>query len=497
MLNFKSHIGIKWMLLCTLAITILSWCKFIVTGSIRVDQNPFPASLGYLVFVVFAGSLLVYGIQYWKLFNEEFGSSYDFKQLKKYAWLQLGIASLAMPLLSNDVFVYLAHGELSNRGFDVFSQQNVLPQSIWFNHLGNLWQDAPCVYGPINLLIAKLAAFMSFGNIWLALACYKLIHFLMGIGIIGLIFQMAKSPQDFILVAFTPAFWLHNISQVHNDLTGCLFFFTAVYFITHDKIYYSAILIALAVASKISYIIYVPFIGLYYLLFVRTRKIYKSVIYGLAAIVLFTGFLVGSYALFWKNSSTLTVPITYARDQAPSKTFSEVAGEILTVLMSNEGISSSINNQIENKNKVKENPKIYYWKITQKIFNYIGILLGIITTLIFAIKTKLKFTKKILVEYFIKMSMVFFLIYLHVFNAWYLVAFMPLLLLVGNLKRLKKYFIIISNFSGLHMIMLNIDRSSYLYYLLPVIVFLNIALFLWQFKKNFLTVESNLNSENK
>jgi len=478
-----------WMLLSTLAITLLSWCKFGVTGSIRVDHNPFPGVWGYLVFIVFGSSLLVFGIQYWRLYTGKYGTYYDFKQLQKFAWIQLIIASLAMPLLSNDVFVYLAHGELSNRGVDVFSQTNVLQQSIWFEFIGD-WKDAPCVYGPINLLIAKLAASMSFGNIWLALAAYKLIHIIMGMAIIGLIFQMARSPRDFILVAFTPAFWLHNISQVHNDLTGCFLFFTAIYFIKQDKIYYSAILIALAVAAKISYIIYVPFIGLYYILFVRTFKLYKSITYGIASIFLFAIFIIGSYSIFWKDFSTFSVPLSYASTQTPSKTFAEVTGEIVTVLMSDGGISSSINEQVATKTIEKDNPKVYYWKITQKIFNYLGIVLGIITTLVFVIKTRLKFTKKIFVEYFIKMSFVFFFIYLHVFNAWYLVAFMPLLIIAGDLERLKKYFIVISSYSGLHMIVLNIERPSILYMILPIIVLVNICLFLWQFKKNFLTVET-------
>ena len=62
---------------------------------------------------------------------------------KKEAYWIVILASCMLPFLSNDVFVYLGHGYLSNHGVDVFSHTNILKDSIWINYI-DAWPDGPC-----------------------------------------------------------------------------------------------------------------------------------------------------------------------------------------------------------------------------------------------------------------------------------------------------------------------------------------------------------------
>jgi hypothetical protein len=166
-----------------------------------------------------------------------------------------------------------------------------------------------------------------------------------------------------------------------------------------------------------------------------------------------------------------------------------VLGELLNIGFADIAPQDALTN-------VDDNPsKIWWWKQCRIVFNIIGIVLAIIVSIVFIAKTRFVFYKTVLAEYWIKISLVFFFFYSHIFNAWYLIALLPFLPLIGNNNRLKKYFIVVTVFSNLHMIMLNISRDSALYYLLPPIIFINISLFLWQFRKNFLTVETKLVKE--
>jgi hypothetical protein len=479
---------IKGLLICVLAMVLVSWSKYIFTGSIKVDQNPLAMAHGLLIVLLFSLALFTYGKIYLKLFKNAGLLTISHAQIKAWGYIHIILASLMLPLLSNDIFLYMAYGDLSNMGYDVFTRQDLMPQSKWAYLVGN-WKDSPYLYGPITLWISKLANWAGGGQVWGVLIVFKLIWAVIAIGFLEILSLTVKHLGDFILILFTPVFWLQNVGGIHFDLVAALFLLIAVYFITQQKIVFSLVAISLACMCKIVFVIFIPFILLHYFFINPNRITWKPVVYFMLGIFLSLGMVALSYLPFWKNWETIAVPFAYLNTQEPSKSFSEVLGEILSLLFNDVSPAQGIADTHDSL------AKIWWWKQCRLAFNFIGIGLGMVVSVIFMAKTRLVFYKTVLAEYWIKISLVFFFFYSHIFNAWYLIALLPFLPLIGNNSRLKRYFIIVSVFSNLHMIFLNIGRDSYVYYLLPPIVLVNICLFIWQFKKNFLTVEAHLSKE--
>lgn len=466
-----------------LALMLVSWSKFIFTGSLKVDDNPLPQPIGIVTFLVFTTALFLYGRVYYKLYVSANSLTVSHKQLKQLGYLLIIFSSLMLPILSNDIFLYIAYGEVSNRGVDVFSNQHVLRYSQWLPYIGD-WKSSPYLYGPTTLWISKLANWIGGNSIVMVLVVFKLIIAIISIGFIEIFSLTVKNNQDFLYVLMIPAFWLQNIAGIHYDLLAAFFLLISVYFIGHQKIVFALIAIALACSTKIVFIIFLPFIIIHYWGLNPERLNVKTTIYFLIGILGFIGMILLAYLPFWNGIETVKVPLSFLNHQEPSKSFSEVLGEILNVLFSKAAPISEI------ENTAFSTSKLWWWKQCRITFNFIGIGLAVILLGIFMVKTGLKFTRIQLAELWVKLTLIFFFFYSHIFNAWYLVALLPFIPLIGPLDRLKKYIIIVAVYSNLHMIMLNIHRESFIYYLLIPIIFINICLFLWQFRKNFLTIES-------
>jgi len=479
---------IKGLLVCVFTLVIVSWSKLLFTGNIKVDSNPLSTFHGILVIILFSVSLFTYGRVYSKFYKNAADLTISHRQLKIYGYIHIVLASLMLPILSNDIFLYLAYGDLSNMGHNVFTSQDVMMQSKWASYVGN-WKDSPYLYGPLTLWISKITNWIGGSNIFMVLGVFKIIWALIAICFLEIMSLTVKNMGDFILVLFTPVFWLQNVAGIHFDLMAAFFLLISVYFITQQKIVFSLVAISIACMCKIVFVIFIPFVLLHYFFINPNRITWKPIVYFLVGVILSVGVVLLSYYPYWKGMQTITVPFKYLSDQEPSKSFSEVLGEIFNAIFEDKFHKNEITNMDDSF------AKIWWWKQLRIAFNIIGFVMAIVVSIVFIVKTKFVFYKTVLAEYWIKLSLVFFFFYSHIFNAWYLIALLPFLPLIGNNERLKKYFVLISVFSCLHMIFLNIGRDSFAYYLLPPIIFINISLFLWQFKKNFLTVESHLIKE--
>jgi hypothetical protein len=460
----------------------LSWLRFGLVHHLKVDNTPFPHVWNYPVFIVYMLALVLIGINYFKIIKK---SSTSKKKYRKEAYSIVILASFMLPFLSNDVFVYLGHGYLSNHGIDVFSHTHILKDSIWIHYI-DAWPDGPFVYGPINLIPAKIACWIGGENIWGTLLAYKLLMLLFGIGIVEVLMGLIHDPKDLLIAVIAPAFWLHNVGHMHNDMIAALFVSLSVLLILKNHLIAASLFMGIALACKVSVIIYVPFIFCFFF-FTFQMVTGKKLLVMLVAFITLVASVVGCYAIFYTGPDSLKVPFGYLAKQNAAKSFAEILGEILNVLFSKS--ENSIENEFSKESIVKQDPKVYWWGVAQMIFNIIGILMMLITSLIFAIKTKLKFNRELTIEFFIKISFIFFFIYLHIFQAWYLILLFPLILITEN-QRIKKYFMVLCVYSGVHTIIYVIARPSFLFYLVPVLVIINCGLFLWQFKKNYLTVEA-------
>ncbi len=482
-LNTSTKGAWRGMIAAILLLLMLGWLKTGITENIRVDHNPFPAKWGYPIFITFVIAVFIFSLNYWKLIWK---TELDKPNYRAAAYLVLILSSLIIPFLSNDAIIYLGHGYLSNHGVDVFSNKNILQHSLWAPNIDD-WKDGPFVYGPVNLIPAKLANYIGGKNIWLTFMSYKLLMLLVGVGIIELLNKIVKQPKDLLIAVLAPVFWLHNVGHLHNDIIAVLFVLSSVYFVLNKQIIPSAIFIGIALACKVSIVLYVPFIFMLYF-YTSDFRIGGKLLNGLIGVLAMVSAIVGCYAIYWTGPSSLEVPFKYLSNQQPTKSFSEILGEILNVVFS--GVNkANIESEVALETVPLNDPKQYWWGISKTIFNVIGILMFFITGLIFAIKTKMKFSKEQIIELFIKFNFIFFFIYLHIFQAWYLILIMPLVVISAN-ERIKKYFMVLCCYSGIHTIMITISRPSALFYILPVLVIINSLLFVWQFRKNFLKVES-------
>jgi 4-amino-4-deoxy-L-arabinose transferase-like glycosyltransferase len=487
MLKYKE---VKIVILCLLTMVLVSWSKFIFTGNIKVDQTPFTNIQGWFVVLTFTISLFFFGRSYYKLYLKKEELTMSHRQVKMLGYVFILLASTMLPFLSNDIFIYLAYGDVSNHGIDVFTQASV-HHSQWFYLVGN-WKDAPYSYGPVTLWVAKIANWVGGNSIWGVLLAYKIIWLIIAIGFLEIISLTVKHISDFIWIVLTPVFWLQCIGNIHYDMLAGFFLLISIYFISQQKIVFSLIAIAIACMSKMVFVIFIPFIFAHYFLIGPQRIAIKPILYFLMGLLAFAGICVISYLPFWNGMDTLKVPFVFLNKVGPSKSFSEVAGEIMHALFprfQQAGASEEVMNELNTASKH------WWWILFQKIMNIFGILVGISFTIIFIIKTRLKLNKQLLAEFWVKLVMIFFFLYSHVFNVWYFIALLPFIPLLSNNDRLKKYLLIVCVYSNLHMIMNNIDRSTILYYFnLPVILF-NVCLFVWQFRKNFLTIESPIGKQ--
>ena len=463
---------------------LISWLKYGLTGMIRVDHNPFPPVWSYPIFIAFTGALALFGYHYYRLIWNTPGI-YE-KNYKAQAYWIVVLASLMLPFLSNDVIIYLGHGYLSNHGVDVFANTDILKNSAWAPYIDD-WKDGPFVYGPVNLIPAKLANLVGGENLWISFFTYKLLMLLIGFGIVEMLNKIVKEPKDLLLAVLAPAFWLHNIGHMHNDLIACLLVLTAVFFVLKNLLMPAAVFIGMALSCKVSVIMYVPFIfSLYF--FTADEQISKKIGRMVVSVLLLAITIIGCYAIFYDGGASISVPFQYLSRQHPAKSFAEILGEILNVVCS--GVNkANIESELAMEEIPNEDPKVYWWGISKMIFNIVGILMMLITGWIFALKTKMKFNRELIVELFIKLSFIFFFFYLHIFQAWYLALLIPLIAISSN-QRIKKYFMVLCAYSGVHTIMIAIARPSFLFYILPVLVIINALLFLWQFRRNYLMVES-------
>lgn len=477
---------IRIILISLLALVLVSWNKFIFTGSLKVDDNPVSHLQGYIMVFSYAFFLFFFGRSYYRLFKYQQNITLSHQQIKKLGYVSLLAATLMLPFLSNDIFIYMAYGDVSNQGIDVFTQTNVVQHSRWYYLVGD-WKEAPYSYGPITLWVGKIANWVGGTSVFGVLITYKLIWLLVAVGFIEIISLTVKNNGDLIWLTLSPVLWLQCVANIHYDLLGGFFLLIAVYFISQQKIVFSLAAIALACNAKIIYIIFVPFILAHYFLIHSERINWKPLVYFVLGVVCFVMFSILCYLPFWKGSETLLFPFTFLNKVEPSKSFSEVAGELLNLAFPREA-DTSVTGEITS--TTNSTSKAWWWKQCQYIMNIFGILTGIVLTIIFIIKTKLRLNRQLLSEYYVKLTMIFFFFYSHVFNIWYFIALMPFIPMLGANDRLKKYLLIVCIYSNLHMIMLNIDRSSVLYYFNPPIILLNVLLFVWQFRKNFLTIES-------
>jgi hypothetical protein len=308
-------------LLGLVLVTACSWGRWAATGSLKVDES-YPTELagtGLFVGLIAGWALLVAGWRGMLLRPPP--------APRRLAFLGLCIASLMLPMISNDVFSVLAYGSLAARGRDVYTTATALPESPWFAWIGEHWNEKVCVYGPTTLL-AVLPSALAGVRPWLALLVLRLAWLAPLAIVMELSFRrLRERPLFHAMVWLNPLFIVEGPGQLHADLLGMAAIVAGIVLGAGGRWRTGSALYAIAVLGKWSFAFTAPW---FWLRGARTTRERLLRLPAMAAIVVALGLV--SYAPFWRGVHTLTEPVRALSRMNPGGSITEVVGTVVHVL---------------------------------------------------------------------------------------------------------------------------------------------------------------------
>ncbi|MBL1076519.1 polyprenol phosphomannose-dependent alpha 1,6 mannosyltransferase MptB [Nocardia sp. 2] len=133
--------------------------------------------------------------------------------------------SIAPPMFSNDVYSYLAQGEIAARGLDPYSvgpEQGLTLDNPLTKQVSGIWQKTPAPYGPLSLWIGRGIAEITGDNIIAGVLLHRLVALLGVACIVWALPRLARrcgvsSVAALWLGAANPLVLFHLVSGAHNE----------------------------------------------------------------------------------------------------------------------------------------------------------------------------------------------------------------------------------------------------------------------------------------
>lgn len=306
-LHAKVHFPL---IVAALMISALSFVRWRFAGTLGLDMVFPPSPAAEIIGILFAAAVVSAGYGYYNavLRGKELGLSFDDTvHLAK----MLGIISfIGLPLLSNDIYIYLSCGQAPLLGNNPYTDVALLPDSIYHRFVPPIWADGPyCKYGPAALSIAQFAALvggtMPLAGIfaWKVLALAAFLLFCDAIGLLLKRTNSAAGPAGpFILLC--PILWVQAAGQGHNDIFAALFLAGSLLAMAHGRWIFSALLLTLGLQVKV-------YLLPLYLLFLfewhrREGISLRSTARLGLTVVLAAGFAALLYVPYWDGVGSLT-----------------------------------------------------------------------------------------------------------------------------------------------------------------------------------------------
>lgn len=174
---------------------------------------------------------------------------------------------LSFPILSRDVYSYLAQGRMLHAGKSPYAEGvSALPG--WFDGgSDSLWAQSPSPYGPFFLVLARIIYFASNGIPEIGVGLLRVIAVL---GVWGCYHFTAKLAQKMgqsanwanWAIVGNPLFLLTMIGGVHNDALMIAGVFSAFAYAYDRRPIAATMALAIAVSVKPIVLLALPFIGL-------------------------------------------------------------------------------------------------------------------------------------------------------------------------------------------------------------------------------------------
>lgn len=171
---------------------------------------------------------------------------------------------LAPPLASRDGYAYAAQGEVYAHGLDPYQVGPAGLPSHWLGDVSPTWRDSPAPYGPLALLVARLAATVSGGQLPVALAVLRLAALLGVLLVAGFLPRLARQTgvdagtAGWLAVA-SPLVAIHLVSGVHSDALMLGLLVAGLTYAAERRFLLAGPALGLAAAVKVTALLAVPF----------------------------------------------------------------------------------------------------------------------------------------------------------------------------------------------------------------------------------------------
>src|SRR3954453_12899209 len=171
--------------------------------------------------------------------------------------------AVAPPLLSTDVFNYIAYGQVGSHGITPYAHGPiVLLGHPIYGYTGHLWKNVPSAYGPLFTLVSYVmaplgvaGAFWAF-NALAGAACVAIAAFACLAAR-----RLGGSPTfALVLVALNPLVLVYAVGGAHNDLLAGALLAAAVYLAVSGRAASAGVTTVAAIAIKASAGLALPFI---------------------------------------------------------------------------------------------------------------------------------------------------------------------------------------------------------------------------------------------
>mgnify|MGYP000139883723 CR=1 FL=1 len=298
------------LVLSAIIIVLISYLRFIATGTLALDMA-FPSHLtAEIIGILFVGSVFLAAYGYWNasMHGTEWGMT-----LEKTIFLSkmLGVISFfSLPLLSNDIFIYLSCGQAPLLGIHPYTEPSALFHTVYHSYVPSIWADGPyCKYGPAAISLAHFAALIGGKSPFWGIFAWKVLvlaAFLLFCDAIGLLIRHFRSEEGNVapFILLCPILWEQGPGQGHNDIFAVLFLTAALLLLAYQRYLLSILLLVLGLQVKF-YIL--PLVALFFLAWWRTvGRTYRQIGHFCGGIVSAGLFMALLHYPYWDGWNTLT-----------------------------------------------------------------------------------------------------------------------------------------------------------------------------------------------
>ncbi|MBP2331095.1 alpha-1,6-mannosyltransferase [Kibdelosporangium banguiense] len=171
----------------------------------------------------------------------------------------------AAPVLSQDLYIYLAQGAIAHAGLDPYTVGPSGLDSPLTAKVSWVWENTPSPYGPLFILLMKSIVAVTGPHLVLAAAITKIVIasglVLLCAALPGLARHLGGTAEQALWIgAANPLVLVHLVAGAHNDLLMIALLATGTLFVLDRRHLLGIVIVAFAVGIKVTAAIALPFL---------------------------------------------------------------------------------------------------------------------------------------------------------------------------------------------------------------------------------------------